>query len=124
MADKNITKVQAQDRRKRHIRKRVAGTSAKPRMVVVRTLKHLHIQLIDDDTSSTLAAISTLSPSAKDKLKDAKSKVDTGFKLGLLIGEIAKEKGIEQVVFDRNGRLYTGRIKAVADGARKSGLKL
>ncbi len=123
MADKNKTKHQARARRKMHIRKRVNGTSEKPRMVVVRSLKHMYIQLIDDDASSTIAAISTLSPSVKDKLKDAKSKVDVGFKLGMVLGDIAKEKGIEKVVFDRNGRLYTGRIKAVAEGARKAGLK-
>jgi len=123
MADKNKIKLQAQARRKLHIRKRVVGTSDKPRMVVVRSLKHMYIQLIDDEASSTIAALSTLSPSIKDKLKDAKSKVDVGFKLGMFLGDLAKEKGIEKVVFDRNGRLYTGRIKAVAEGARKAGLK-
>ena len=123
MADKNKIKLQAQARRKLHIRKRVVGTSDKPRMVVVRSLKHMYIQLIDDEASSTIAALSTLSPSIKDKLKDAKSKVDVGFKLGMFFGDLAKEKGIEKVVYDRNGRLYTGRIKAVAEGARKAGLK-
>jgi len=123
MADKNKVKKEAHARRKYHIRKRVSGTAERPRLVVFRSLKHMYVQFVDDDAARTLLAVSTLSSEAAEGLKDAKSKVDAGFKLGMIAGEKAKKNGIEKVVFDRGGFLFTGRIKAVADGARKAGLQ-
>jgi large subunit ribosomal protein L18 len=123
MADKNIAKREAHARRKYHIRKRVSGTAERPRLVVYRSLKHMYVQFIDDDASRTLMAVSTLSAETAEKIKKAKSKVDVGFQLGMIAGELAKKNGIEKVVFDRGGYLFTGRVKAVADGARKAGLQ-
>ena len=123
MADKNIVKRQKLLRRKSRIHKKVLGTPEKPRLAVFRSLKHIYIQFIDDLAENTLASVSTRSPQALEKLKGAKSKVDAGFILGQLAGEIARGKGISKVVFDRSGYLFAGRVKAVAEGARKAGLK-
>lgn len=122
MADKNIVKHQARDRRKRHIRKKIAGSAVRPRLVVFRSLKHIYAQIVDDDAQVTIASVTSNSKSAAEFLGDAKSKTDAAFKAGHKIGELAKEKGIEKVVFDRNGYIYHGRVKALADGARKAGL--
>lgn len=115
-----------QDRRlriKRRIRKRLSGTAQRPRMSVFRSNKHIYVQLIDDMTSATLAATSTESKDIADKVKEA-NKIDAAALVGAKIAQIAKDKGIENVVFDRNGYLYHGRVKSLADAARKEGLKL
>lgn len=108
-------------RRKNRIRKKVSGTADRPRMTVFRSLKHLSAQIIDDDKGVTLAAASTVEPSFKEKSQGSNCK--NAKLLGELIAERAKSKGIEQVVFDRNGCRYHGRIKALADSAREKGLK-
>lgn len=108
--------------RHRRIRARVIGTANKPRLCVFRSLNHIYVQVIDDAAGHTIAAASTLSSDAKESTeKDAKLVVAQ--KVGALIGKIAQEKGVKQVVFDRGGYKYHGRVKALADGARKSGLK-
>ena len=122
MYDKNILKRRARMRRKVHIKKVIHGTRGRPRLVVYRSLKHTYAQVIDDDASHTLTACATNSAQAVEKTEKAKSKVEAAFIMGRLLGEMAKEKGIQEIVFDRNGYDYHGRVKAVADGARKAGL--
>jgi large subunit ribosomal protein L18 len=115
-------KTQANRRARRHlrVRKRVRGTAARPRLVVFRSSKHIYAQVVDDDRGVTLVGASdrTDGIAVEGTGKTAKS-----FALGRLIATKAKEKGIAQVVFDRGGYQYHGRVKAVADGARKGGLE-
>jgi len=112
-----------QDRRRRikyRIRKRLSGTSERPRMTVYRSNKQIYVQLVDDVKGVTL-----LSSSSKEKeIADQKvNKIDQARLVGKRIAEIASEKGIKEVVFDRNGYLYHGRVKSLADAARENGLK-
>lgn len=107
-------------RRKHHIRKRISGTADCPRMSVYRSNQHLYVQVIDDTAGHTIASASSLE---KD-LKDLKNNVKDAEKLGQVIGQRLKEKKIEAVKFDRNGYLFHGMVKSVADGARKAGIKL
>jgi large subunit ribosomal protein L18 len=105
-------------KRKIHIRKHLHGTAARPRMTVTRSNKNLYVQVIDDDASVTLAAISTL----EKEFADIKPTVEGAEKLGEAMGKRLAEKKITTVVFDRNGYLYHGVVKALADGARKAGI--
>jgi large subunit ribosomal protein L18 len=109
-------------RRKKSIRKSISGTSERPRLSVFRSSKNIYAQIIDDDSGKTLAAASTLSPEV---LEDGENGGNRGAatKVGALIAEKAKVAGVELVSFDRNGYLYHGRVKALADGAREGGLK-
>src|SRR5579871_1287901 len=116
------TKVEARAKRKLSIRKRVNGTPERPRMSVFRSLKHIYVQVIDDVTHQTLVAVSDLDEHVKGELKGLKKK-DRAAKVGAAIAKRCVEKGITQVVFDRNGFIYHGRMSALADGARKAGLK-
>ncbi|MDR2366787.1 MAG: 50S ribosomal protein L18 [Deltaproteobacteria bacterium] len=109
-------------RRQARVRKRVKGTESCPRLCVFRSAVHIYAQIIDDVSGVTLAAASSLSPGLKDGLKGLK-KVEQAQRVGKALAERAKEKGVEQVVFDRNGFLYHGRVKALSDGAREAGLK-
>lgn len=111
-------------RRKRHVRVRakVQGTAARPRLNVFRSLKNTYAQLIDDDGGHTLAAASTVEPGFR-KSKASGGNIDAAKKVGSLIAERAKEKGITRVVYDRGGWLYHGRIKELADAARAGGLE-
>ena len=106
-------------RRKHHIRKRISGTASRPRMSVFRSLTHMYVQLIDDVTGTTLIAASTVEA----ELKDLKNNVEDAAKLGETIGKRMLEKNIDTCVFDRNGYLFHGRVKSLADAARKGGLK-
>jgi large subunit ribosomal protein L18 len=106
-------------RRKRIIRKRIHGTSKKPRLSVFRSNKYIYVQAIDDDKGNTLVTASSLS---YDKKKRKLNK-EVAAKVGEDIGKKLLEKKINSVYFDRNGFLYTGKIKALADGVRKTGLK-
>ncbi len=121
----NITKIRREARIKRHrrIRKKVFGTSQRPRLAVYRSLNNIYGQLIDDEKGITLFQISTLTPSLKNEVKDKMSKTEKSKLVGKVLGQLATEKGIEEVIFDRAGYLYHGRIKALADGAREGGLK-
>lgn len=105
---------------KRRIRKNMQGTAGIPRMSVFRSNKQISVQIIDDLTGQTLVAASSLE---KDLDAQGVKKVDQAGKVGQRIAEKAIEKGIKQVVFDRNGYLYHGRVKSLADAARKGGLK-
>lgn len=114
------TKEDARARRKNRIRKRMTGTPEKPRLSVYRSLNHIYVQAIDDSTSKTLFAASSLDVEVKDKGKTGNK--DAAKKVGELIARKCKEKGINHVVFDRSGYLYHGRIKALAEAARNAGL--
>jgi large subunit ribosomal protein L18 len=107
-------------KRKRRIRARVEGTSERPRLSVFRSNKHLYVQLVDDVKGHTLVAASTGEEDLKDK---AGATIDGAKTLGNLVAKRALAKNISQVVFDRSGYLYHGRIKALADAAREGGLK-
>ncbi|HEX6197779.1 MAG TPA: 50S ribosomal protein L18 [Jiangellaceae bacterium] len=111
----------ARNRRHLRVRKKVSGTAARPRLVVTRSLRHMVAQVVDDATSRTLVSASTMEAGLRgmDGDKTAKAR-----KVGELVAERAKATGIEQVVFDRAGNHYHGRVAAVADGAREGGLKL
>lgn len=104
------------------IRKKISGAPEKPRMSVFRSLKQIYVQIIDDVNGKTLVAASSLSKEIEEEIKTAKSKVEISNAVGKLIGEKAKAAGIETVVFDRSGYRYHGRVKALADSARKTGL--
>ncbi|MBU0634611.1 MAG: 50S ribosomal protein L18 [Candidatus Omnitrophica bacterium] len=110
-------------RLKRHkrIRRKVFGTKIKPRLCVYKSLKNIYAQLVDDEQNNTLLTCTTLAKEVKDKSKGVNIK--TAILLGEIIAKKAKEKGIEAVVFDRSGYLYHGLIKALAESARKNGLK-
>jgi large subunit ribosomal protein L18 len=112
-------------RKRRHVRVRakVSGTVARPRLNVFRSSAHIYAQLIDDVRGHTLAAASDLEQEVKDRAGDGAKKTDRAKAVGEVIAERAKSAGVEDVVFDRGGFLYHGRIKAVADGAREGGLK-
>jgi len=112
----------AERRYRRHlrVRRKVAGSTARPRLVVFRSIKHIYAQLVDDDQGKTLAAVSDLT---KDLVREKPGKVAAAFAVGKLLAQRATAQGVKQVVFDRAGYLYHGRIRAVADGARKGGLE-
>lgn len=114
-------KVAARLRRKKRIRSRIQGTPERPRLNVFRSLKHIYAQAVVDTTGRTLVSASTLSPEIRGTLKYA-GNVEAAKKVGELIAKKCLEKGIPKVVFDRSGYLYHGRIKALADAARASGL--
>ena len=112
------------DRKKRHarVRLRISGTAECPRLCVYRSLNHIYAQLIDDVAGNTLVTASTLDKAIKGNL-EGKTKSEEAKEVGILLAKKAIEKGIEAVVFDRAGYLYTGRVAALADGAREGGLK-
>ncbi len=104
------------------MRKKVRGTEERPRLNVYRSLKHMYAQIIVDTRGETLVSASTLSRELRGKLKST-GNVEAAREVGRLIAKKALEKGIKKVVFDRNGFLYHGRVKAVAEGAREGGLE-
>jgi len=116
-------KTSAHRRTRRHlrVRKTVAGSAERPRLVVFRSSKHIYAQVVDDNTGVTLVGAADSSEGIQ---VDGKGKTARSFGLGRLLAAKAKEKGITKVVFDRGGYQYHGRVKAVADGARKGGLEL
>ncbi len=119
------TKEDRRDRIKYRIRKRVQGNEGRPRLTVFRSVAHMYVQVVDDMTGRTIASASTVEPSVKDALdKAAKGgNVAGATAIGRTIAERLLEKGVKRVVFDRNGFLYHGRVKAVADAAREAGLE-
>ncbi|MEW6060729.1 MAG: 50S ribosomal protein L18 [Bacteroidota bacterium] len=108
---------------KASIRKKIFGTPERPRLTVYRSLNQIYGQIIDDTVGKTLVAVSSNSKDVKNELASAKSKVERSMIVGKLLAKKALEKNINAVVFDRNGYLYHGRVKALADGAREGGLK-
>jgi large subunit ribosomal protein L18 len=115
------TRREGRIRRHRRVRKKIHGTAARPRLAVFRSNKHIVAQLIDDDTGRTVAAASTTE--AAQRTAGAGSTVDAASRIGTLIAERAKSAGIDQVVFDRGGFIYHGRIAALAAAAREAGLE-
>ena len=112
----------ARKNRQKRVRRKVFGTAEKPRLSVYRSLNHIYAQLINDVEQTTILAASTLSPELSGNL-DNGGNTAAAQKVGELVAEKAKANAIESVVFDRGGRLYHGRIKALADAAREAGLK-
>lgn len=113
-----LNRTAARNKRKQRIMKKIRGSESRPRLVVFRSSKHIYAQLVDDVSGTTRAASSTLA------LKDSKGLTrEAAEKVGLDLAEKSKQLGIQEVVFDRNGYIYHGRVKALADGARQGGLK-
>jgi large subunit ribosomal protein L18 len=118
------TKSDRRERIKHRIRKRVRGTEARPRLTVFRSVAHMYVQVVDDMTGRTLASASSVEPAVKGALGAAGGGNVAGARaIGKTIAERLLEKGVKHVVFDRNGFLYHGRVKAVADAARAAGLE-
>lgn len=113
-------KLKLKQLRRWRIRKKISGTSARPRMAVCFSSDNIHVQFIDDAAGRTLAAASTVS---KGEARELSSNVAGAKKLGVLAAKSALDKGITEVVFDRGGRRYHGKVKALADAAREAGLK-
>ena len=109
-------------RRKIRIRKKIKGTPERPRLTVYRSLKYVYAQIIDDESGHTIAAASSLEKELRKSLKSTND-LEAAKLVGKLVAKRAMEKGINEVVFDRNGYKYHGRIKALADAAREEGLK-
>jgi large subunit ribosomal protein L18 len=114
-------KNEARLKRKKRIRKKILGTAERPRLTVFRSAKHIYSQIIDDTKGITLASAASSEKEVQAK-PDAGNKVAVAALVGKLLGERAIGKGIKMVVFDRNGFMYHGRVKAVSDGAREAGL--
>jgi large subunit ribosomal protein L18 len=112
----------ARDRRRARVRTRVRGTEERPRLSVFRSDRHTYVQVISDSSGKTLLAVSTLTPEVRAQLKKT-ADVGAAKQVGLLAARRCIEKGIKKIVFDRNGFLYHGRVRAVADGAREGGLE-
>ena len=117
---KTSSRLLKRQRRKGSIRKNLSGTTERPRLTVFRTSKHIYAQIVDDQTGATVASASTQSKAFKGK--GYKGNSDAAAKVGSLIAKAGKKAGVEKVVFDRNGYLFHGRVKALADAAREGGL--
>ncbi|MCH8299640.1 MAG: 50S ribosomal protein L18 [Candidatus Marinimicrobia bacterium] len=123
MKDKNKIKTALRLKKARRIKSRMSGTAEKPRLVVFRSLKHIYAQLVDDVSGNTLVTSSTAGKELKDKGSSG-GKIELSKLVGMRLADEAKKKKITAAVFDRNGYLYHGRVKAVAEGARENGLKI
>lgn len=110
--------------RKKRVRKRVRGTDGRPRLSIYRSSKHLYAQVISDASGKTLVSASTLSGELDARLQQKTATVNAAKEIGTLIARKCKEQGIQHVIFDRNGFLYHGRVRAVAEAAREAGLQL
>ena len=116
-------KTEHRSRLKVHIRLRITGTPERPRLTVFRSLRNVYAQIIDDTTGKTLVAVSNLSKPEREQFKDLKGQAAKAKLVGKIAAQKAVEQKITEVVFDRNGYLYHGVVKAMADGAREGGLK-
>jgi large subunit ribosomal protein L18 len=114
--------VVGRERRKLRIRRKISGTAERPRLSVFRSSKHIYAQVIDDVNGTTVAHASTLSRDVRTAITES-TKVDSAKSVGQAIAKALLEKGVNSVVFDRNGYLYHGRVRALADAAREAGLK-
>ncbi|MCL2438789.1 MAG: 50S ribosomal protein L18 [Coriobacteriia bacterium] len=110
-------------RRQRRVRGKISGTAQRPRLRVGRSNAHMYAQLIDDVAAVTLASVSTTEAEVAKKVKGGTSNKEAAKIAGEILGKRAKDAGIEEIVFDRGGRIYHGRVQALADGAREAGLK-
>jgi large subunit ribosomal protein L18 len=118
-----VSKAEARLRRKKRVRKKIRGTKERPRLCVFKSARHIYGQLVDDTAGRTLVAISSLSKDLSMGAGKNTGNKDAAAAVGAAIADLAKKAGISQVVFDRNGFLYHGRVKAFADAARKGGLE-
>jgi large subunit ribosomal protein L18 len=118
----SMKKKTSRDRARIKIRKKISGTTEKPRLSVYRSLDNIYAQIIDDTNGNTLISVSSLNKEAKAELKSVKGKTNKSKLVGSLLAKKALEKNIKNVVFDRGGFRYHGRVKALADGAREGGL--
>jgi len=118
---KKMIRNEARQKRHRVVRNKIHGTADRPRLNVYRSLNHIYAQIIDDDSGTTLLSVSTMDKEVKDKA-DKGYNVDAATAVGQVIAGRALEKGIRDIVFDRGGYKYHGRIKALADAAREAGL--
>ena len=116
------TRNEARLRRARRVRKKVSGTTDRPRMSIFRSLTDIYVQVIDDSEGKTLVSASTIDHELRSKVKK-KNKTEQAQLVGKMVGERAISKGIKTVIFDRGGYKYIGRVKALADGAREAGLE-
>jgi len=123
MKDRNRLKQQNLERRHHRVRRKIRGTAERPRLNVRRTLKHVTAVIVDDDTGRTLVQVSSTSKGLALPADAGSVKMGRSQAVGTEIARLAKEKGISTVAFDRGGRLYHGRVKAVAEAARKGGLE-
>ena len=123
MNDKNRHKQAGLEKRHRRVRKKVRGDGARPRLVVYRSLKHIVAEIVDDAAQKTLVQVSSTSKELRDAGGDGSAKMRRSLAVGDAIAKRALEAGIKQVAFDRGGRLYHGRIKALAEAARKGVLE-
>jgi len=119
----SFNRAEARLRRKKRVRKRVKGTPERPRLCVFRSLRHIYAQIIDDTTSTTLVEASSVSKGIREKIGNDGSNKKGAAIVGREIAERALKKGIKKVVFDRNGFLYHGRVKALSEAAREGGLE-
>lgn len=110
--------------RRKRVRRKVQGTNSRPRLSVYRSNKHLYAQVISDESGQSLAAVSTLTGDVKQSVAEKTATLSAAELVGQLIAKKCKEKGIETVIFDRNGFLFHGRVRAVAEAARKAGLQV
>ena len=115
-------RIVGRDRRKLRIRRKIEGTAERPRLTIFRSTKHIYAQVVDDTQGKTLAHVSTLTKDLKAGASEA-NKTDAAKQVGKSLAKALLAKGIDKVVFDRNGYLYHGRIRALADAAREAGLK-
>ncbi|RJR17094.1 MAG: 50S ribosomal protein L18 [Nitrospiraceae bacterium] len=118
----SLSKEEARKARHTRVRKKVTGSSEKPRLNVFRSVKHIYVQVIDDYSGKTIAAASSLDKELKGKIKTG-GNIEAAKTVGQLVARRAVDKGIKNIVFDRGGYLYHGRIKALADAAREGGLE-
>jgi large subunit ribosomal protein L18 len=123
MADKNVAKAKRLDRRRRSIRKTLFGSAERPRLSIYRSSKHIYAQIIDDYTGKTLVAAATTAADLRGAELKNGGNVAAAKRIGKIIAERAKAAGVTAVAFDRGGRRYHGRVKALADAAREGGLK-
>ena len=123
MSAKKNQKELARLKKKQHIKKKVIGTPQRPRLVVYKSLKHIYTQLVDDTSQKTITGLSSLSNDLKDDISKAKNRIEVAGIVGERIAKKALDLKFDSVVFDRNGYIYHGRVKAVAEAARKGGLK-
>ena len=119
---KRVTRSEARRRRHRRVRKRVFGTAEQPRLNIFRSLVEIYAQVIDDDAGQTMVSASSIDRELRDRMS-GKSKIEQAEIVGQVVAERAQSLGIKQVVFDRAGYRYLGRVKALAEGAREGGLQ-
>jgi large subunit ribosomal protein L18 len=119
----NKSRVDQRMRVKARVRKKIRGTAAQPRLTVYRSLNHLYAQIVDDSQAKTIVAASSLTKELKTELKDVKGQKEIAKRVGAYLATKALAQNVKKVVFDRNGYMYHGVIKSLADGAREGGLE-